>query len=323
MSSFFALDLERHLGVDGHLQKLRLLLDWDAFRPLLSDVHSDLGRSGYDVVLMLKIMLLQQWHSLSDPGIEHALRVRLDFLQFCDLEVGSAIPDETTICKFRGRLVKLGVFDALLSEVNRQLEGHNIKVKAAGEAIVDATLITANARPRKVMDESGEQQESSADVDATWKKKGKKFHYGYQAFTRCDEDGFIDKTHVTPANESEMKHLETMAEDLPEGTRLRADKGFASADNRQKLKDKKLKSGIMYKAARGRKLTKWQKQFNRLISKTRWRIEQCFGTIKRRFNYQKSSYFSTAKTHAQFTMKAICQNLLKATNMIQINPKTA
>ena len=322
MASFFSLELDRHLGVDGHLQKLRVLLDWEAFRPLLSGVHSAFGPSGYDVILMLRIMLLQQWHSVSDPGMEHALRVRLDFLQFCDLEVGSAIPDETTICKFRGRLVKLGVFDALLDEVNRQLETHNIKVKAAGEAIVDATLIAANARPRKVMDASTETESLSADGDATWKKKGKKSYFGYQGFARCDEDGFIDKTHVTPANESEMKHLETMAKDLPKGTRLRTDKGFSSTDNRQILQDKNLKNGLMYKAARGRKLTRWQKQFNRLISKTRWRIEQCFGTIKRRFHYHKSSYFSTAKTHAQFTMKAICQNLLKATNMIQIHPET-
>ena len=250
---------------------------------------------------MLRIMLLQQWHSLSDPGMEHALRIRLDFLQFCDLEVGSAIPDETTICKFRGKLIKLGVFDALLGEVNRQLEAHNIKVKSACEAIVDATLIAANARPRKVMDSSDEKEELSADSDATWKKKGNKSYFGYQAFARCDKEGFIDKTHVTPANESEMKHLETMAEDLPEGTRLKTEKGFSSTDNRQILKDKNLKNSLMYKAARGRKLTAWQKQFNRLISKTRWRIEQCFGTIKRRFHYEKSSYFSTDKTHAQFT----------------------
>lgn len=320
MSSFIDLDLDRHLGAGGHLLKIDKLLKWYRFSKILKGVHSDLGPEGYDSVQMFKCLLLQSWHSLSDPGLEQSLRVRLDFLQFTGFSVGDKLPDETTFCRFRNKLIESGKFEKLFNEVNKQLEDHGLKVKNADVAIVDATIISSNARPRKVIDarDDGENKtQYSADPDATWLKKGKKCYFGYQGFARSDEEGFIDKTHVTPANLSEQKELDKVTNDLPEGTRVKADKGFFSAENKMMLKSKKLKNGLMYKAFRNKPLTKRMLQFNKLISKTRWRIEQCFGTIKRRFTYQKASYFTTQKVDAQFKMKAMCQNLLKAINKIE------
>ena len=47
-----------------------------------------------------------------------------------------------------------------------------------------------------------------------------------------DAEGFIDKTHVRPANLPETKELDKMTDDLEEGTRVQADKGFFSANNK-------------------------------------------------------------------------------------------
>lgn len=321
MRSFFELDLDRHLGNEGHLQKIDSLLKWYRFKNILKDIHSDLGPTGYDVLQMFKCLLLQNWHSLSDANLEYSLRVRLDFLQFTGFKLGDEIADESTFCRFRNKLVSSGKFEKLLKEVNKQLESHGLKVKNADVAIVDATIITSNARPNKYIDlnDCGESEETcSADPDSRWKKKGNKSYFGYQGFARSDEEGFIDKTHVTPANKSEFGELEKITRELQKGVRVKTDKGFSSEKNRQMLKDKGLKSGVMFKANRYKALNKRQKKFNKLISKTRWRIEQCFGTIKRRFKFTKASYFTTDKVQAQFTMKAICLNLLKAANKIQM-----
>ena len=120
-----------------------------------------------------------------------------------------------------------------------------------------------------------------------------------------------------PANLPETKELDKMTDDLPKGTRVQADKGVFSAANKAMLKSKNLKNGLMYKAFRNKPLTRRMVQFNKLIAQTRWRIEQCFGNIKRRFTYQKASYFTTKKVDAQFKMKAMCHNLLKAINKVQ------
>ena len=48
-------------------------LDWEAFRPDLSHVHekerkSNVGARPIDVVLMFKLLVLQQLHNLSDAS---------------------------------------------------------------------------------------------------------------------------------------------------------------------------------------------------------------------------------------------------------------
>ena len=281
MSSFFDLGLDAHLGGDNQLLKLEQLLNWSLFSPILADVQSVDGPTGYDPVQMFKCLLLGAWHSLSDPGLEQSLRVRLDFLHFSGFQSGASLPDETTFCRLRNKLIKQAEFDALFDEVNRQLEGLGLKASSADTAIVDATLITSAARPRKVLAKGPDEynQQYSAHKDAKWLKKGNKYHFGYQGFARCDKEGFIDKTHVTPANLAETRELETMVEGLEtmvegldKAVRVQTDKGFFSAANKQMLKDRKLKNGLMYRAFRNTPLSQRQIRFNKLISKTRWRI---------------------------------------------------
>ena len=71
---------------------------------------------------MFKCLLLASWHSLSDPSLEDSLRVRLGFLQFTGFSLGNSLPDETTFCRFRNKLVKQGKLEKLFAEVNQQLE---------------------------------------------------------------------------------------------------------------------------------------------------------------------------------------------------------
>ena len=68
-----------------------------------------------------------------------------------------------------------------------------------------------------------------------------------------DEDGFIDKIHVTPANVGESPHFGPMIEGS-KAQRVLADKAYASKANREALKGKH-RDGILHKAARGRPLS--------------------------------------------------------------------
>ena len=320
MGSFFEVGVKEHLGLDNQLVKLGKLIDWNKFTPLLKNVHKEEGPRGYDPLKMFKSLILGQWHSLSDPGLEQSLRVRLDFLEFTGFSLGDKLPDETTFCRFRNKLIKQGKLEVLFEEINKHLESLGLKVKSASKAIVDATIIVSGSRPRKTLEpQADESYETiySSDPDARWLKKGNKSYFGYQGFARSDEEGFIDKTYVTPANLSETKELKEMVYGLKDGTRVMADKGFFSAENKEMLRSKKLKSGLMYKNFRNKPITGKQRIFNKLVSKSRWRIEQCFGTLKRRFCYSRASYFTTEKVDGQFKLKAICLNLLKAINKVQ------
>ncbi|WP_395005377.1 transposase, partial [Undibacterium sp.] len=126
-----------------------------------------------------------------------------------------------------------------------------------------------------------------------------------------------------PANESETNHfIPAIDKAHIDPKRVYADKGYASAKNRSHLRRGNIKSAIMHKAQRNKPLSKRQIEANKLISRRRYIIEQCFGTAKRLFGMARASYISTTKVNAQVIMKSICMNLLKAANKILISDVT-
>ena len=255
------------IGADDALSKIDALMNWRALGPILKRglKRSGAGPQGYDPLVLFKCLLIGQWHGLSDPKLERALKVRLDFMLFCGLDLHATVPDETTHCRFRNALVKGGVYDDLLAEVCRQLEDHGLKLREAEAAIIDATLIAAAARPRTYIEAPADRAEPdtpndpevhySADKDARWVKKGAKSTLGYKGFARTDEEGFIDRVHTTPANRGESPEFAHMIKGTS-AQRVLADKAYASKANRAALAGKH-RDGIMRKAVRGRLWEHW------------------------------------------------------------------
>lgn len=331
--SFLSFEAKKRLGKSNNLVKLEKLLNWQAISVKLKNLYAyEINKKGgtkpYNNLKMFKAILLGQWYSLSDPELEEALTVRLDFMMFTGLE--SKVPDETTLCRFRNLLIKNGLDKILFEEINRQLEEIGLKIKNCDGAVIDATIIESVSRPKKIINVMPEDRreksnevenlkiEYSKDPDARWLKKGRKNHFGYKGFVTTDsEDGYIEKAHVTSANKSEVKELErTLPKQKPK--RLYADKGYASEENREILKSRGIKDGIMHKARRNKPLTTRQKLKNKLISGKRFIVEQCFGTLKRRFNYSRSRYVTVTKVEAELIFKSMCFNLLKAINKVEI-----
>lgn len=325
--------------------KVHALIDWEALRAHLTGLYKREatrggGQAPFDSLMMFKAILLGQWHSLSDPKLEQALQVRIDFMHFCGLTLSDDVPDETTLCRFRNRLIASDKLDPLLALINAQLQAQNLMVAKATGAVIDATLIQSAARLNKtitletdddgvtITHEDGSNpgvvciEKQSADSDATWLKKGGKSHYGYRSYVTVDADhGYVRGVHTAPANQSEVRHFETaIAGAHIEATRVYADKGSASASNRSFLKARNIKSAIMHKAQRNKPLTNRQHVANKLISKKRYIVEQCFGTAKRLFGMARASYFGTMKVNGQVLLKGMCMNLLKAANRIFLTP---
>jgi transposase, IS5 family len=61
--------VEGGAGRNRQLERIAALVDWAAFEGRLGEVDAaPVGRPSYGPVLLLKCLLLQQWHRLSDPG---------------------------------------------------------------------------------------------------------------------------------------------------------------------------------------------------------------------------------------------------------------
>ena len=105
--------------------------------------------------------MLQQWYRLSDPGLEEALSDRLSFRRFVGLALADPVPDHSTLSRFRSELVRRGLAERLLAELNRQLDAKGLIVKTG--TLIDASLVAADGRrPRQGEPAKGDRP------DATW-----------------------------------------------------------------------------------------------------------------------------------------------------------
>ncbi len=318
------------------LDEVNHLIDWKPIEKILRKKYrktaSADGRPAYPPLPMFKLLLLQRWHGLSDPGLEDALYDRISFIRFSGFSLGSSLPDHSTICRFRNALMELGISEKLFEEINRQIESHGLLVKEG--AIVDATIVESARRPRKVIEIMAEDRNEeepdntpppritySDDYDATWVKKGKKPYYGYKAHVVVDtHEGFILGGHITPAHVADTTELEKLLTNLclPDASPVCADKGYASQKNRMLLTTHGYEDGIMYKAARGKPLTILQRIMNRIISSVRYRVEQGMGTLKKHYGFTRMRYLGISKGNMEFLLNAMAFNLKKAARMIQV-----
>ncbi len=83
------------------LLKLDQVIDWQQIEQYLNRqrtryLRDHRGRPAYPLLSMFKAVLLGQWHSLSDPELEHSLITRIDFNLFCRFDELS-IPDYSIV----------------------------------------------------------------------------------------------------------------------------------------------------------------------------------------------------------------------------------
>jgi IS5 family transposase len=113
------------------------------------------------------------------------------------------------------------------------------------------------------------------NTEAAWIKKTGKLRYGYKKHVVKDEEGLVLGLLTTAANLNEITNLREVLDTLKieKGTPVKADKGYQSQKNRDLLEERRLKHHIMKKAKKNQPLTAWEVRFNKLISKTRYKID--------------------------------------------------
>ena len=100
------------------------------------------GRPNVAVVVMLKIVMLQKWFSLSDEAMEGMLLDRISFRRFVGLSMNDGTVDATTLVKFRNRLREHGLMSVLFDMVVTHLRDAGLIVQEG--TLVDATIIEAS-----------------------------------------------------------------------------------------------------------------------------------------------------------------------------------
>lgn len=81
----------------------------------------------------------------------------------------------------------------------------------------------------------------------------------------------------------------------------------------------KLKSRIVYKSQKNRRLTERARAVNKAVSKVRYAVERTYGSMHRWFGAGIARYVGMAKMHAQHIMEAIAYNLYRTPGIIMSN----
>ena len=282
------------------LKRMESLLNLDFTENLHESLHdSAVGRAPYSTKLLFKILLLQQWYGLSDCEAEEQIYERQSFQEFLELGKEDPIPDESTIGKFRNKLIDNMTDITFFEEVSRQLESHGVEWKSG--ASVDATIVeTPKGRKRK-------DGTSTRDTDASFTKKHSRSYHGYKHTTNTGTNGkYIKDTFTSTAKDHDSIHLDKVIDGTEET--LFADSGYASKELKKQFRKEGRFFGIINRAYRNHPLSRSQKKVNHKRSGVRCRTEHPYAEIKIRMFF-KARYKGLRKNSWHFRMTAAAYNL--------------
>lgn len=288
----------------GRLDRLSGLVKWYRFERLLACLRDGgAGRPPYPPLLMFKVLLLQSLYGLSDAETEEALADRLSFRRFAGLTLADAVPDHSTICRFRNLLIERSLLEKLFAELDKQLDRAGLILRRG--TMLDATVIeTSAARPWA-------DDDSSSDPDARFTRRQSRSgsSYGYKAHVGVDEgSGLIRSVLTTPANVNDTEPADALI--LGDEKAVIADSAYHSHAREKALKERGIKPRLMRRPNKHHpKLPPRLRHYNRLISRRRAAVETTFATLKRRMGLNVIRYRGLAKASAQVMIAAIAFNM--------------
>jgi len=279
------------------LEAIDRLVPWENFRADIEAVvltpdemrKSSAGRRPVDAIVMLRMLVLQALHNLSDEQAEYQVRDRLSFARFLRLGIEDSIPDATTLWLFREKLAKAGVIEKLFDRFDQHLAAHGYM--ARGGQMVDATIVPVpkqrNSRDENEAVKAGQTPAewkkkpaklSQKDRDARWTKKHGKSFFGYKNHVNADaKHKLIRRYEVTDAAVHDSQPLEALLDKGNTSVDVFADSAYRSAEIEAKLKAGGFNSRIHRRATRNHPLSDAQTRANRAKSRIRARIEHVFG----------------------------------------------
>lgn len=293
-------------GRNPALERVSGLVDWFGIEALLAGLRDEgPGRAGYRPLLLFKALLLQAWYGLSDSELEYRLGDSIAFSRFVGLSLEDEVPDHTTLCRFRNRLIAGRLLEKLFAALDSQLEAAGLVLKAG--TLLDATLIETGAARPPGKDRQGE----AVDPDAAFAKRSGKpgFTYGYKAHVGVDQgSGLIRSVITTPANINDT----TPADALIRGDEkaVLGDAAYHTHARAAALKARGVKARLMRRPNKHHPvLPPRLARLNRLISRRRAAVETTFATWKRRMGLTAIRYIGLAKAQGQITLVAMAFNL--------------
>jgi IS5 family transposase len=297
---------EKHMKTTRRAQFLAdmaSIVPWKELEAVVEPVYpkvSELGgRPPIELQKMLRMYFLQLWFNLSDPAVEESLYDSASMRSFVGIDLGvEAVPDETTICKFRHLLEKHKLGKQLLIAVNEYLRAHGIKI--AKGTIVDATIISAPS--------STKNKDKERDPEMHQTAKGKQWYFGMKAHLGVDSKSKVIHTILaSAANVADSLALPHLLHGKE--TRVWGDQAYRGQKEQMRKVAPRAKDFTNQRYRWGARIDETIKARNRTKSGVRAKVEHAIGVIKRVFGFQKVRYRGLDKNLHRLEASAALANI--------------
>jgi len=280
------------------LAEMDAVIPWSAILAIIEPHYPKAGNGTQPMPMerMLRIYFMQQWFNLSDPAAEDALYDSESMRRFAGIElIDDAIPDETTILRFRHLLEQHQLTERIFALVRGLLESKRLLLKSG--TIVDATIIVA---PPSTKNEAKARDPEMKQG----KKNGREWRFGMKAHVGTDPHGLVHTLVTTHAGASDFNQLPKLLHG--QERELYGDQAYWSELHRVAAQQQGVRYRVNRRPNPGRPLTARQRYLNRLRSATRARGEHAFHVVKNLWGFTKVRYRGLAKNTARlFTMFAL------------------
>ena len=265
------------------------------------------GRPPMGIEKMLRMYLLQIWFNLSDSATEDAIYDSYAMRKFTGIDfMTEAVPDETTLCKFRHLLEANGLNKLFFDAINRVMvqTGHMMK----GGTIVDATIINAPSSTKNA--------EKARDPEMHQTKKGNAWKFGMKCHIGVDAgSGLVHTITVTAANEHDITQAAALIREDDEV--VYGDSGYLGIQKRPEVTSNEHLASIDYRINRrpgslpkvSDNAIDWERHIENRKSSVRCKVEHAFRIIKCQFGYKKTVYRGLAKNENRLYAMFACANL--------------
>ncbi len=322
------------------MEKIDHLIDWSPIETLLVNHYtvgaSTEGADAYSPVMLLRALLLQKWFKIeSDPELENQINDRISFKKFLRLSFDKPSPDHSTFSRFRSRLSK-GAMLEINSAVLQQFACQGLTINEG--VAIDARLVKSASHPisneeikkqrdkretpEGKRDKNGKPVKYSRDLDSDWTVKNNKPHYGLKEHASVDTvHGFVLATELTPASVNDSIYLPycvaASAHTEEPIKKVYADKGYYGEPNSSFLHLNHIEDGIMRKDTRSTKLTDYEKERNKKLSKVRYIVEQYFGLSHLHTEAFQARFPEIMKNLIDAMFRQMAFNLFRGTKILR------
>jgi transposase, IS5 family len=296
------------------LAEMEQIVPWTRLVALIEPHYpkGERGRPPSGLERMLRIYFLQQWYTLADEALEDALYDSQALRNFAGIDLSAeAVPDATTLLKFRRLLERHDLTRGLLAEVNAHLSERHLFMKEG--TLIDATIIAAPP--------STKNQARARDPEMHQTKKGNEWHFGMKAHIGTDLQGLVHTVVGTAANVADVACAHRLLHGEENTAHL--DAGYTGVEKRPELTPAQRQVTWHVAAKRSQvralpegPLKELTQELEKLKAQVRAKVEHAFQVVKHRFGFRKVRYRGLAKNTAQLHALFALANLIITKNAL-------